>query len=105
MIKGYKFIVSEEEKNRIISVHENRTKQQYLTETTKQDIYSQIKNLGFKSVNEFMDSYLKKFPSSTQTPSGNVNTTTTITQAPTVSNNTTTTKTQAPTSNSEQEQL
>ena len=31
--------------------------------TTKQEIYNQIKTLGFKTVNEFMDAYLKKFGS------------------------------------------
>lgn len=30
MIKGYKFLINEEEKERIISLHENRTKTQYL---------------------------------------------------------------------------
>ena len=30
MIKGYKFLINEKEKERIISLHENRTKTQYL---------------------------------------------------------------------------
>ena len=66
MIKGYKFLINEEEKERIISLHKTRTSQQYLNEDalnpTKAEIYSMIKELGFKTANEFMDAYLKKFP-------------------------------------------
>lgn len=32
MIKGYKFLINEEEKERIISLHQTRTSQQYLNE-------------------------------------------------------------------------
>ena len=66
MIKGYKFLINEEEKERIISLHQTRTSQQYLNEDalnpTKAEIYSMIKELGFKTANDFMDAYLKKFP-------------------------------------------
>lgn len=66
MIKGYKFLTNEEEKERIISLHKTRTSQQYLNEDalnpTKAEIYSMIKGLGFNTANEFMDAYLKKFP-------------------------------------------
>lgn len=37
MIKKYKFAVNEEEKSRILSLHENRTKSQYLTITESTD--------------------------------------------------------------------
>lgn len=38
MIKNYKFSVNEDEKNRILSLHEDRTKSQYLTLTESKDI-------------------------------------------------------------------
>lgn len=68
MIKGYKYLVNEEERKRIISLHETRTSEQYLNEDavtpTKQEIYNLIRGLGFKTANEFMDAYLKKFQTS-----------------------------------------
>lgn len=50
MIKNYKFSVNEDEKNRILSLHEDRTKSQYLTLTESKDIELDEQEFKFSQV-------------------------------------------------------